>query len=156
MPPLPKERILARVDKSVSIGLFHLNDRAEILVIPALLCGDQRTEAVMEIIIPLGIEAVSADLCGIDDPNVVQVALGNDVHVPAKFLGTVMHSLAQFLQKMFCTEIEYPMDRVDPQGIHMKLRHPVERVPDEVAPHFITVGPVKVDSVTPGCSVFIG
>jgi hypothetical protein len=82
MSPLPKGGILAAIDKSLFKSLDHLTDRAKILIVSVAFFGQKGMQAVMEIIIPLGIQAMPPFSWGIDDPNIIQIAFRNDEDRP--------------------------------------------------------------------------
>ena len=104
----------------------------------------------------LGAEPAPADLHGPDDPHVVQVALGNHVDVSADGLGVQAHGLAQLLQKMPGAEVEDPVDCVDSERVDVILRNPVKSVGNEVIPHFIAVGSVEVNRLSPRSFISVG
>ena len=62
MPALPEFRILACVDKTLAKCLFQIVDFSEILIVPMTFIRNERMEGVMKIVVPLGVEAVSADI----------------------------------------------------------------------------------------------
>jgi hypothetical protein len=82
LPP-PKRRILTAVNKSLSKGLNQLGDMAKILIVSMAFFGQERVEAVMEIIIPLGVQAISSFSGAINDSYVIQIALSDEHDRPA-------------------------------------------------------------------------
>ena len=57
------------------------------------------------------------------------------------------------MQKVLSAEIEYTLYGVEPESIDVILHYPVEHIGDEIVPHLIAIGSVKVDCITHG---FIG
>src|SRR3989337_2665343 len=103
----------------------------EVPVIALLLACQERMQGMMEVVIPLGIQAIAAYLPGIDDPDIVQIALRNHIDFSAQHFRLSVHRFPEFFQEVSRAEIEYPMDRIDPKGIDMILRDPVEGIRSE-------------------------
>ena len=73
----------------------------------------------VEIVVPLGIQAVAAGFRGIDHPHVVQIAFGDNVDPPPECLALPVDSLGQFLKNMPGAEVVDAVDGVEPQGVNM-------------------------------------
>ncbi|OPY69912.1 MAG: hypothetical protein A4E62_01704 [Syntrophorhabdus sp. PtaU1.Bin002] len=86
----------------------------------------------MEVVIPLGIETISAHLSRIDDPHIVQIALRDHVDISPQSRALTVDRFAQFLEKVVGAEVEDAMNGIDSQGINMKLCDPVEGVAHEI------------------------
>jgi hypothetical protein len=83
MLSLPKGRILTAVNKSLAKSLDQLTDFPKILIVSIAFFGQERVEAVMEIIIPLGVQAISSFSGAINDSYVIQIALSDEHDRPA-------------------------------------------------------------------------
>ena len=94
-----------------------MGQSAEVLVIRLVISCNQGMEGMMEIVIPLGIDAVAAHLRRTYDPGVVQIAFGNYIKRPSKEPAERMDCLGKLLQEMMGTEIEYALNCVNSEGV---------------------------------------
>ena len=85
MPPLAKLGILPGVDVSLAISLGKLSDAAEVLVIATLLAGHQNMHRMMEVIIPLRMQAIAIRSSRQYETRVVQVALSDQIYFAFSF-----------------------------------------------------------------------
>jgi hypothetical protein len=106
-------------------------------------------EGVVEVVGPLGVEAVAADLAGTDQPGVVQVALGDEHEVTAKLGLERVYLLGQLLEDMHRRGVDDGVDGVDPEAVEVVVPQPHERVVAEEASDLVATGPVDVDRITP-------
>ncbi len=58
--------------------------RAEVSVVTAALAGQLSVYRVVNIVAPLGIETKAANFSRVDEPGIVQVALGNEHQLSAE------------------------------------------------------------------------
>src|SRR3990170_7535942 len=128
MPSLPELRILPGIDEALPVCLFQMRYLSEVPVIAPLLASQERVQGMMKVVIPLGIQAIAACLTGVDDPDVVQIALRDHIDFSAQHFRFSVHRFPEFLQEVSRAEIEYPVDGIDPDGIDMILRDPVEGI----------------------------
>ncbi len=147
--------VLARIDEPLAKGLDEIPEAPEILVISRLVFRQERMEGMVEVVIPLGVQAVSPKFPRADNARIIEVALGDDVDLPIEPLRLLVYGRGQ-LQKRMGGEIQDAVDCIDPQGIDMKLRHPVQGILDEKTPNRIAVGSIEVDGRTPRGFVAIG
>jgi hypothetical protein len=149
MSPPPVGRILAAVHKPLPKGLGQLLQVAKILVISISLPREKRMEAVMEIVIPLSIQATAALLGRVNDPNIIEIAFRNHPNMTTHSLCLSMNGLPDVIQYVLSAEIEDSVDGIDPETIHMIFGHPVKSILNDESPDVITPRPIKVDSRTP-------
>src|ERR1044071_9996979 len=71
--------ILAGIDEPVAIGFRQLTEIAVISVVALKLTGQQCAQAVMKVVIPQGIQAVSAALALAYQTRIVVGALGDQI-----------------------------------------------------------------------------
>src|ERR1700732_5390400 len=79
VPSLAVNGVLAGVNGTFSESLSQLRNPAEIGVISVSLAGQRRVDGMMEIVIPLGIQAHSARLRRPEDASVIPVAFHDHV-----------------------------------------------------------------------------
>ena len=77
-------RVTAVVNKSILQRLAKLGQRAEIRIVASTFAGQITVKCVMEIIAPLGIEAIAAGGDRLYQPRIVQIAFRNQSQVPAE------------------------------------------------------------------------
>ena len=77
MAPSPVGRVLTAVDKTFPEGFDQMFDLPEILIIPVSLSGKKGMKAMVEIVIPLSIQAIASLLGRIDDPEAVKIAFSD-------------------------------------------------------------------------------
>jgi hypothetical protein len=148
--------VLPGIDKSLSESLYEVSNLPEILIVPCSFTGQKRVESVVEIIVPLAVQAEAAKLRGPHQSCIVEVALCDEVYLPEEKVCLKMDSLGQLLQERFGREIEDRVDGIDPERIHVKLQYPIEGIFYEEATNLIRMRPVKVDGLPPGQTVAIG
>ena len=103
----------------------------------------------VEVVVPLAIQAIASFGNRSNDSYIVQVALSNHMNDPAQPIGLGMHGFGQFTQNVTGAKVEDAMDGVQPESVDMKLSDPIERIIDEVRADFVAVGPVIVDRASP-------
>jgi hypothetical protein len=154
--PSPSERGIPAVkNESLSKGLHQLTDITEILIIPAPLFRQKSVKRVVEIIIPLSIQAVSSLPWRLNDPNIVQVAFGDHHEVVAQLLRLAMNRLAYLIEDMLGTEIKDPVNTIEAKAIDMILCNPVKGISDDEFSDLITPWTVEIDRRSPGSFVAI-
>ena len=79
MPALAVAGVLAGVDEALAERLGQVFQPAEVLVVPEPLARQQSVERVMEVVVPVGVQAVAPGSLGTDEAGVVPVAFGNQV-----------------------------------------------------------------------------
>ena len=65
---------MSGVDESFSKSLRQLTDISKILIISVPFLLEEGMEAVVEIVIPLGIETISSFFRWVDDPDIIEIA----------------------------------------------------------------------------------
>jgi hypothetical protein len=154
--PLAVAGILAGVDEPLAEGLGQLGKLPEIDVVAVPPAGQKRAQSMVEVVVPLGVEPVAAELRRRDGAHVVEGAFGDDLYGPDEFPRLPVDRFGQLLENVPGPEIEDPVDGIDPQSVHVVLRHPVEGVADEVVPHLVAVRAVEVDRLPPRGPVAVG
>ena len=109
----------------------------------------------MKFVVPLRIQAVSADSAGLDHANVVHVAFGDQPGLPPQSRCLLVKSLAQLRQNMDRTVVINVVNRVQPECVDVIFAEPIESIVYDEAPDAIASGPVEVDSRPPRRSIVI-
>ncbi len=151
-----KHAITTVVHKHVVIGFGQVLGAAKILVIAVALAGQQRVNAVVEVVVPDAVQSVAALLARADQPDVVLVGLGRDVDQPLGPGGFALHGRRDLGQDMARAEVINGLDRVEPQAVDVKIPHPHPRVVDDELPHGVTLLPVVIDGPAPGRPIAVG
>ena len=110
---------MARIDKAFRKGLRHMSKAAEVHVVTFTLAGQQRVQRVMEVIVPLRVEAVPAQFGRANHARIIQRALRNDIYSAIQRSALLVHGLGQFFEKVQRRVIENRMDRIQPESIEM-------------------------------------
>lgn len=118
-------------------------------VVPGTIAGQERAERVVEVVVPLGVRAVSPGINGRDEPGIVRRALGDQVDASTKGLRAPVHGLRELLDKGHGRGVHDGMDGVEPQCIHAARVEPPERAPDEEPPDLVRAGSVEVERPSP-------
>ena len=113
MLSFPECRVLTGIDKAFPECLHKVFHFSEIFVIPIVFAGQYGMEGVVKIIVPLRVQTIAADILRINDPHIIEVALGNHKQVFPGSLCLGTHSLTQLREKMPGSEVEHPMDGID-------------------------------------------
>ena len=116
--------ILPREDEPLAVGGGELGEFAEIGVIPLPLAGQQGVQGMVEVVVPLGIEAVAAALGRGNGAHVVEIALGDDLHPPPQGPRLAVNRRGQLLQDVPGAEIEDAVDGIEAQGVDVVLASP--------------------------------
>src|SRR5262245_16893195 len=78
------------IDKGLVEGLEQMLRLTEVGVVHLPLPGEQPVHGVMEVIVPHGAETVSTERGPVDESDVVEVALGDDVHGATELPGLLV------------------------------------------------------------------
>src|SRR5271154_1822068 len=103
----------------------------------------------MEIIIPHCVESQAACLSRPDHSRIISIAFGEKINFPAEFFRPRVDGCAKLLEKCPRGEIDDCMDCIKPQRIDAKIRDPLQRVLDKVAPDFVAFRLIEIDSASP-------
>ena len=104
----------------------------------------------MEVVVPLGGQAVAAALPRGDQPWVVEIRLGNQRQRPAQGRAQDPGLDREVLEDVDGTIVLQRVHRVQPKPVHVEVAEPHRRVVEDVAPHLVVALGVKVDRRTPG------
>ncbi len=141
--------ILAVVYKPIPQGFEQVIEAAEVAVVALMLTREDGVQAVVQVIVPLGVQPEAAQVRRADQPRVVQGAFGDQMDVPPQAFGKVFDRIGQLLQKRPGRKIQNGVDRIEPQGIDVAGDCPVQRVFDEIPAHFVAVIAVEIDGCAP-------
>src|SRR5271154_3351995 len=112
-------------------------------------------ESVMEVIAPLGVDAVASGLTRSDDSRIVEIALGDQDEATPESSGEYCHLRRQLLQKVNGGAVDERVDGIEAQAIDVIVAHPHERVVAEKPAHLIAARILKIDRVTPWGAVVV-
>src|SRR5215469_2833052 len=126
---------------------------SEVVIVPSLLLGEQSMQGMMKIIAPLRINFVSPARPRRNDSHIIQIALCDQMDPPAEPLRQFGHRHLQLCQKSEGTEIENPVNRIEPKRVEVILLEPVESILAEKTSHLITAGSVEINGFSPGRAI---
>src|SRR6266540_6693133 len=156
MPFLPVYRIFSGVAKTFIKSFNHMAESAEILIITRRFPGQQAMQCMVKIVVPLCIDTVTADFRRKQQSGIVEIAFGDQVDLSSDPAPVAMDLSGKLLKEMSRSEIEDLVDRIQPQGVHMKFMDPVEGIGNEKGAHLIAIRAVEVDRVSPRGAVVVG
>ncbi len=113
-------------------------------------------QCVMEVLVPLRVQAVAA---GLDRPchaRVVAVVLRDHHQVPPELASEALHLGGELFEEMGGRGIDDRMHRVKAQAVDVIVAQPHQGVVDEEAAHGVTVRAVEVHRVAPRGVVAVG
>src|SRR6185436_20918204 len=99
--------------------LRHLGERAEVLVIPRPLAGQQDVQGVMEVVRPRRSETAASPARRTQEEEGVQIALRKRVERPAQTTGQLAHRGSQLLQERPLGGIGDGVDRVETETVEV-------------------------------------
>src|SRR5579872_875135 len=111
---------------------------------------------VMKVVAPLRVNAIPSLRGRVQYANIIQIAFGDQMDLPAEPLRQIAGGALQLGEKMPRPEIEDPVNRIEPQSVEMIVLQPVQSVFDEKSPDLIAACTVKVERLSPGSAVTIG
>src|SRR5687768_7874084 len=130
-------RVLSAMDIPLTERLGQLLDVTIVLVVAAAVTGEDDAQGMVEVVIPLGVEAESSELTRTNDAGIIEGALGDAIDPPVELLGARPERQAQFLKEGLSRVIEDGMDGVKAQRVDLELRDPEQGVVDEEASNLI-------------------
>jgi hypothetical protein len=113
-------------------------------------------QAVVEVVAPLGVEAVAAVAGRLEQADVVQITFADEVVLARGLARDLADAFRQFLDEVLGALIVDLVQGVQPQGVEMVFAQPEEGVFDEEVANAKAVGRVIIDRITPGCAVSAG
>lgn len=105
---------------------------------------------VMQIVVPLTVQAETTCRTRGDQARIVQIALGDQGQRTAEASGQGGGLGGQFLQQADRALIHESVYRIQTQYVDMEFVEPAQGVADDVAPHLVRLGTVQIQAVAPG------
>ena len=127
---------------------------AVIRVVGLVMSGQRNHGAVMEVVIPQGVEPVTAPLGRTRQLGVLRLVLSDDKG--ASSAPRRSHLPRDGGDNMIFRSIENCLRRVEPQPVEMILVDPIARIGDEEFARRPGIGTVEIDGLTPFVVVAIG
>src|SRR5688572_22573065 len=156
MPASAKCRITAVMDENPLDCFGQIRQRAEIGIVTIALAGEHSMQRMMEIIAPLGVDTVTADLLGADDFRIVEIALGDHDQMPAALGLQFDHLAGQLFKKMGSRGVDQRVHRIEAQPIEVIIAQPDQSVIAYKTPNFIAVRSVEIYRLSPGRGITLG
>src|ERR1700736_2501705 len=107
----------------------------------------------VEVVIPLGVDPVTANSNRIDDARIIQVALGNEPGLAPERARLALKSFGHLAKHMIRAEVINPVNRVEPKRVDVILSQPVQRIVDEETPYAVALRTVKIYRRAPRRSI---
>src|SRR5579871_1178849 len=142
-------RISTIMDETLCQGLGQIAQLPEVAEVAERGVNQERAQCMVKFIQPLCIQSVSTLRNRMDQTDVVQIAFRDDVNAPSELTSLLMNRCSQLLQYVAGAEVEDAVHRIQPKRVHMKFGDPVECILNKKAADAVTVGAVKVESVSP-------
>src|SRR4029453_5869554 len=95
-------------------------------------------QRVVEIVAPLGVDAVAADLPWTDNSRVVEIALGDKCQVTARLRLKLGPFTSQLFEKMYRRSINDGVHGVNAQSVEVVVFEPHQRIVTKESTYFIT------------------
>ena len=110
----------------------------------------------VEVVIPLRVQAVPAGLRRGHEPGIVGVGLGDQHQIPVQPSRERPDLGGQLLQQVHSAAVLERVHRVEPQTVQMVVAQPHQRVRHDERPDLVGARLVQVDRGAPGRDVRIG
>src|SRR5437762_10029868 len=107
----------------------------------------------MEVIIPLRVQTVTPKFRLPYHTSIVQRAFGDHVHAPVESRSLYMHGRGEFFQKVQCGMIQYGVDGIQPEGVEVVVRNPLQRIRNKKMPDVVAIRIVEIQRWPPRRSV---
>src|SRR5262245_44587274 len=112
MVSAPEAGSLPRIDKAFPQCRGQLVKPSEVLVITCPLSREQRMQGMVDVVVPLSIQAIASFGKWGYDSHIVQVALSNHMNEPAQPMGLGVHGFGQFTHNVTGARVEDAMDGI--------------------------------------------
>src|ERR1700730_12193585 len=110
----------------------------------------------VEVVIPLGVDPVTANSNRIDDARIVHVPLGNEPGLAPERARLALKSFGHLAKHMIRAEVINPVNRVEPKRVDVILSQPVQRIVDEETPYAVALRTVKIYRRAPRRPIDVG
>src|SRR5437870_12290915 len=94
---------------------------AEVGVVTFAFSRQQCMKGMMKIVIPLSVQAISAQLRWPDNACIVERAFGDYVHSPGQRRALRVHAFSKCFGKFQCRVVQNGMECIEPEGIGVIL-----------------------------------
>ncbi len=121
----------------------------EVLVVAEGLARQCHVQAVVQIVGPLRLQAVSAAFARRDQLRVVEVGLGDQAERAADPGGERVHLDGQLLEHVHRATVRQRVHGVEPEPVDVEVPQPLQGVVDHVPADLVGVRPVQVQAGTP-------
>src|SRR4029453_4220605 len=110
----------------------------------------------VEIVAPLGVDAVTADFPWPYDSRVVEIALGDERQVTPRLCLKFGHLRSQLFKKMYRRGIDDGVHGVDAQSVEVIVLEPHERIVAKESTYFVTTNSIEINRLAPRSRVALG
>src|SRR5436305_9321509 len=110
----------------------------------------------MKFIYPLSIHSITTTGNGVNKFIVIQIQFDNKKKRFTCQLLYIIDVLSQFFKNMYSTKVLYCMNSIQPERINMKISKPHQCIFNKIFSYTIAPCIVEIDSIAPGCFIFIG
>ncbi len=142
-------RVRAGMEEAVLQGPGQAVERTEISVVALSFAGHRRVHGVVDVVVPLGVQAVPAAERGGDQARIVEVALGDQRQRTPQMCREPEGFGGQVLEYVGGGAIDECVDRIESQRVDVEVAEPAQRVVDDVAADLGGPGTVEVHGLTP-------
>ena len=125
--------------------------RLVVLVVAAVLAGQQDVERVMHVVIPLRLVQGALVRIGAGQVSRLIGVVLEDEMDEAVAPGPLRRRARKLGEHVLAGSVRYGVDGVEAQAVEVKLLEPVQCVVHDERPRDLGAGPVEVDGISPGC-----
>ena len=125
MPAAAKAGMFAGIGEAIAIGFDELSEFAIVLVVAGALAGEKRAQAVMEVVIPLRVQAATALLARADQPGIVVGAFRDQKNLPFEPRRGAMDFGAEIFEKSHRRMIANRVHGVQAQRVDVEFTDPI-------------------------------
>src|SRR5215469_4707010 len=121
MAPFPVWRISPIIHVSLDERLAQILDTAKVGEIAVRFAGQQDMKRMVEIIVPLRVDPLAANLGRIDYAGVVEIALRDQPGATAQCKRLSMEGVCHLPQEMARAEVKDSVNRIEPERVDVIL-----------------------------------
>ena len=124
-------------------------DLAEVVVVALPLAGQQCVQRVVDVVVPLGVEAVAVGISRGDEPRIVEIGLGDQRERPRQMRGERVHLGRHLFEHVRGAVIHQRVYGIQPQPVRVVVPQPRQRAVDDIASYAVGEGSVEVQRLAP-------
>ncbi len=153
--PFAISGLLSRVEEAISEKFREVCCPAIVGVIAVPVIGKGDAQCMVKVVVPLRVHTPAKFADRAYESRVIVGAFRNDGDCSTEFLRSSMDRCSEFFYKRKRSGVHNGVHSIEPQGVHMGVRDPKERVFLKKPPHVVSLCPVKVQGFCPRSAIKI-